>query len=72
MTGLWFGAKQQYENPDFHDPDLLDKLNPFRTQEPEEALEEMEEATQTKSRGTEVGENAANLLMDIIWPFPRD
>ena len=37
-----------------------------------EALQQMEEATQTKSRGTEVGENAANLLMDIIWPFPRD
>ena len=71
MTGLWFGAKQQYENPDFHDPDLLDKLNPFRTQEPEEALEEMEEATQTKSRGTEVGENVANVLMDIISPIPR-
>jgi hypothetical protein len=39
--------------------------------EPEEAIEEMEEATQTKSRGTEVGENIANKLMDIISPIPR-
>ena len=39
--------------------------------EPEDAVEVMEEATQTKSRGTEVGENIANTLMDIISPIPR-
>jgi hypothetical protein len=39
--------------------------------EPEEAIEEMEEVTQTKSRGTEIGENIANKLMDIISPIPR-
>ena len=39
--------------------------------EPEDAVEVMEEATQTKSRGTEVGENIANKLMDIISPIPR-
>ena len=39
--------------------------------EPEAALQQMEEETQTKSRGTEVGENIANKLMDIISPIPR-
>ncbi len=39
--------------------------------EPEDAVEVMEGATQTKSRGTEVGENIANTLMDIISPIPR-
>jgi len=37
----------------------------------DEAIQEMEEATQTKSRGTEVGENIANILMDVISPIPR-
>jgi hypothetical protein len=41
------------------------------TRSEDEAVEEMEEATQTKSRGTEVGENIANTLMDIISPIPR-
>jgi len=59
-AGMWFGAKQQSENPEFFEPMF-----------PEEAVEEMEETTQTKSRGTEVGENIANTLMDIISPIPR-
>jgi len=41
------------------------------TRAEDDAVEEMEEVTQTKSRGTEVGENIANKLMDIISPIPR-
>ena len=41
------------------------------TRSEDDAIEEMEEATQTKSRGTEVGENIANILMDVISPIPR-
>ena len=66
-TGLYWGGRLEDANPDYYKPET----DPFRTQEPEEALEEMEEATQTKSRGTEVGEKVANVLMDIISPFPR-
>ena len=60
--GMYLGAKQQSENPEFFQPVFPD---------PDEAVEEMEEVTQTKSRGTEVGENIANKLMDIISPIPR-
>lgn len=65
-AGMWFGAKQQSENPEFFEPIF-----------PEEAVEEMEEATQTtptfrdKMEAGQWGEPVANLLMDIISPIPR-
>ena len=49
----------------------------FREQEPEAAVEEMEEVTQTeptfreKFESGQWGEPAANLLMDVISPIPR-
>ena len=63
---MWFGAKQQSENPEFFEPIF-----------PEEAVEEMEEATQTtptfrdKMEAGQWGEPVANILMDIISPIPR-
>ena len=65
-AGMWFGAKQQSENPEFFEPIF-----------PEEAVEEMEEATQTAPTFRENfesgqwGEPVANILMDIISPIPR-
>ena len=65
-AGMWFGAKQQSENPEFFEPIF-----------PEEAVEEMEEATQTtptfrdKMEAGQWGEPVANILMDIISPIPR-
>ena len=41
----------------------------FKEQEPEEAVEEMEEVTQTKSG--QWGPKVANILMDVISPIPR-
>ena len=65
-AGMWFGAKQQSENPEFFEPIF-----------PEEAVEEMEEATQTtptfrdKMEAGQWGEPVAKILMDIISPIPR-
>ena len=65
-AGMWFGAKQQSENPEFFEPIF-----------PEEAVEEMEEATQTaptfreKFESGQWGPDVANVLMDIISPIPR-
>ena len=64
-TGMYWGGRQEDANPNFYDP----KTDPFRTQEPEEAVEEMEEVTQTKSG--QWGPKVANILMDIISPIPR-
>ena len=64
-TGMYWGGRQEDANPNFYDP----KTDPFRTQEPEEAVEEMEEVTQTKSDLW--GPDVANTLMDIISPIPR-
>ena len=41
----------------------------FKEQEPEAAVEEMEEVTQTKSG--QWGPKVANILMDVISPIPR-
>ena len=64
-TGMYWGGRLEDANPNFYDP----KIDMFRTQEPEDAIEEMEEATQTKSDlwGPKVAEG----LMDIISPIPR-
>ena len=64
-TGMYWGGRKEDANPNFYDP----KTDPFRTQEPEEAVEEMEEVTQTKSDLW--GPDVANTLMDIISPIPR-
>jgi len=64
-TGMYWGARAEDASDLFYDP----KTDPFRTQEPEEAVEEMEEVTQTKSG--QWGPKVANILMDIISPIPR-
>ena len=66
--GMYLGAKQQSENPEFFQPVFPD---------PDEAVEEMEEVTQTgstfreKMESGQWGPDLANKLMDIISPIPR-
>jgi hypothetical protein len=73
MAGLYWGARAEDASDLFYNPET----DPFRTQEPKEAVEEMEEVTQTtptfrdKMEAGQWGEPVANILMDIISPIPR-